>query len=77
MAQWPDGHDLWQLWSEAKNRVPVKFGGGVWPQWDHNFAEKCILEFHALDPSSERLRYLWEKKPVERDSFNPLRVVWD
>lgn len=76
-AEWPTNHDLQCLWAEAKKQVPIKLGAGVWPQWDHSFVEKCVAEFHALDPSSERLRYRWEKKPVERDRFTSLRVGWD
>ena len=71
------GHNLEALWNEVKDQVPKKLGAGVWPQWDHKFVEHCIEEFHALDPSSERLRYNREKKPIERDRLTPVRVSWD
>ena len=70
------GHDLKNLWEEVKKQVPRKLGAGVWPQWDHMFVELCVEEFHMLDPSSERLRYKREKKFVERDRLNPMRVDW-
>lgn len=71
------GHNLEALWNEVKDQVPKKLGAGVWPAWDHRFVGQCIAEFHALDPSSERLRYNREKKFIERDRIHPARVDWN
>lgn len=75
-VMYPGGHELLPLWIEAREKVPIKLGKGLWKQWDYPFVQRCIEDFHALDPTSERLRYRWEKKAVARDALKSVRVNW-
>ncbi len=77
-VKWPEDHrhDIHKLWNEAKASVPHKLRGCSWKDWDHAFLEKCIDDFHALDPSGEYFRYGWEKKPIVRDSLVRVYVDW-
>jgi hypothetical protein len=74
-GEWPSGHDLSVLWNEIKVQFPQKMGQKWWESLDTEFAEKCVTEFHDIDPSSERFRYQREKSRV-RDQSKRLEVAW-
>jgi hypothetical protein len=74
-GEWPSGHDLGVLWNEIKVQFPQKMGQKWWESLDTEFAEKCVTEFHDIDPSSERFRYQREKSRV-RDQSKRLEVAW-
>jgi hypothetical protein len=74
-GKWPSGHNLNVLWDEIKMQFPQKMGQKWWDSLDTQFAEKCVTEFHDIDPSSERFRYQREKTRV-RDQSKHLDVSW-
>ena len=73
---WPFGHNLIALWNEIKQQFPVKTSHKLWDALDTEFVERCVADFHEIDPNGERFRYRLEKKSIPRDPLSLLAVSW-
>ena len=74
--EWPSNeHKLAVLWDEVKTEFPKKMGQDWWESLDTKFIDKCVTEFHDIDPSSQRFRYPHERK-ITRDELKHLGVSW-
>lgn len=75
-VKWPEGHRLDILWQEIKGEFPKKMGRKLWHDFDTEFLEKCVSEFHSIDPFGERFRYRREKRSPRRDRLKTLIPSW-
>ncbi|MGH9803761.1 MAG: hypothetical protein ACRD4D_01215, partial [Candidatus Acidiferrales bacterium] len=60
-------HSLKQLWAVAKDECQRILPTDEWNRMDVEFLERCILEFHDIDPNGERFRYHGPRLGVEKD----------
>ncbi len=75
-VNWSYGHELDVLWDEMKGQFPKKMGAKLWRNFDTDFLEKCVSEFHSVDPDGERFRYRMEKRGPARDPLKALVPSW-
>lgn len=74
--EWPSNeHKLAVHWEGVKTEFPKKMGQDWWESLDTEFISKCVKEFHDIDPSSQRLRYLRERNII-LDELEQLGVSW-
>jgi hypothetical protein len=73
---WPERHRLDVLWDEIKREFPKKMGTKLWGDFDTDFLDKCVAEFHSIDPHGERFRYRRKKRGPERDRLKALVPSW-
>jgi hypothetical protein len=61
-------HGLDELWNELKSSCLTRISTQQWSSWDIAFVDRCIAEFHSVDPKSFAFRYGARKLAVMENS---------
>lgn len=72
-------HLLDTLWNDLKEACKTRIRPDDWSQWDIDFLEKCVQEFHGIDPKSFNFRYGTKKLEVaaESASHQDIKTIFD
>ena len=75
-------HCLDTLWNDLKVACKTRIRPEDWGQWDIDFLERCVQEFHRTDPKSFNFRYGTRKLEEVGDTYviapdNELRIDFE
>lgn len=64
-------HFIDKLWNDLKDACKTRIPPEQWKVWDIEFVDKCIDEFHAVDPKSFHFRFGTREKIAVASNSEP------